>query len=83
MSDREKLVVRVPQEELRGRRPNLHAADTSLKAEQLPGAVAVEANVGTASSGSLSASIMAVIIIICSLSMFVLLVVLGIYKYKR
>ena len=82
MSDCEKLVVRVPQEELRGRRPNLHAADTSLKAEQLPGAVAVEANVGTASSGSLSASIMAVIII-CSLSMFVLLVVLGIYKYKR
>ena len=60
----------------------IHAARSSLKQEQLPGIVSMEAGFGTVSSGGLSSGIMA-LIIICSVAIFVLLVVIGVYKYRQ
>ena len=62
---------------------NIHAAKSSLEQEALPGYVSLEGSFGSASSGDgLSGGIMA-LIIICSLLVFVLLVVIGVYKYRQ
>ena len=57
-------------------------AKNNLNEEQLPGIVSMEAGIGSMSSGGFSGGIMA-LIIICSLSIFVFLVVIGIFKYRQ
>lgn len=58
---------------------NFDAVKESLNAEELPGAVSVEkvAAKSTITSGVLAA------IIICSVSVFVFLIVLGLYRLKK
>lgn len=57
-------------------------AESSLEEEQMPGIVSMETGMGTVSSGGLSGGIMA-LIIICSVSIFIFLVVIGIFKYRQ
>lgn len=57
-------------------------AQSSLDEEQLPGIVSMETGMGTESSGGFSSGIMA-LIIICSVSVFIFLVVIGIFKYRQ
>lgn len=63
---------------------NIKAAKSSLEQEALPGYVSLEGSFGSESSdgGSLSTGIMAVIIV-CSLLVFIVLVVIGVYKYRQ
>lgn len=60
----------------------IHAAKSKLNQEQLPGIVSMESGFGAVSSSGLSGGIMA-LIIICSVSIFALLVVMGVYKYRK
>lgn len=60
----------------------IKAAASSQKEELMPGIVSMENGLGSASSGGFSSGIMA-LIIICSVSIFIFLVVIGIYKYRQ
>lgn len=83
MSDKEviNLSILKPKfhEAIRLRPFNLEAVKESLSAEELPGAVTIEkvAVKNTVSSGLLAA------IIVCSVSVFVFLIVLGVYRLRR
>lgn len=57
-------------------------AKSSLKEEEMAGVVSMEGSFAGVTSNSISAGIMA-LIIVCSLSIFILLVVIGIYKYRQ
>ena len=81
-SKRESLVVGILHEHVSLSRVDLHAADSSLRAEQLPGAVAMDAEAVAVSHGNISAGLMAVIVV-CSLLVLAVLVAMGIYKHKR
>ncbi|XP_015759200.1 PREDICTED: LOW QUALITY PROTEIN: calsyntenin-1-like [Acropora digitifera] len=63
---------------------NIKAAKSSLEQEALPGYVSLEGSFESESSdgGSLSSGIMAVIVV-CSLLVFIVLVVIGVYKYRQ
>ena len=82
MSDKELLELSVMHQDNRINKFGIHAAQIKQQEEQMPGFVSMEAGLGGNASGSLSVGIMAVIII-CSLSIFIFLVVLGIYKYRK
>lgn len=60
----------------------IKAAVISQKEELMPGIVSMEDGMGSESSGEFSSGVMA-LIIICSVSIFVFLVVIGIYKYRQ
>ncbi|KAK3717508.1 hypothetical protein QZH41_016840, partial [Actinostola sp. cb2023] len=79
MSDKERLTLLHGERAQRTRSFNVNAVRETLKAEELPGAVSVDTIVtkNTVSSGVLAA------IIVCSASLFVFLVVLGIYRLKK
>lgn len=57
-------------------------AQSSLNEEQMPGIVSMETGMGSMSSGGYSSGVMA-LIIICSVSIFIFLVVIGIFKYRQ
>ena len=54
----------------------------SIKEKQLAGVVSMEGGFAGVTSNSISGGIMA-LIIVCSVSIFILLVVIGIYKYRQ
>ena len=60
----------------------INAVKSSLKQDELPGIVSMEAGFGRVSSRGLSSGIMA-LIIVCSVAIFALLVVIGVYKYRQ
>ena len=60
----------------------IKAAVISQKEELMPGIVSMEDGMGSESSAGFSSGVM-VLIIICSVSIFVFLVVIGIYKYRQ
>ena len=60
----------------------IKAAVISQKEELMPGIVSMENGMGSESSGEFSSGVMA-LIIICSVSIFIFLVVIGIYKYRQ
>ena len=60
----------------------IKAAKISQQEELLPGIVSMENGMGSVSSGGLSSGVMA-LIIICSVSIFIFLVVIGIFKYRQ
>ena len=90
MSDKERLSLSVKHAKPRRRpmkahygvpqRPfNLKAVKDTLNEEELPGAVTVEK---AASKSGLSSGVLAAIIV-CSVSVFIFLVVLGLYRLKK
>lgn len=60
----------------------IKAAEISQKEELMPGIVSMENGMGSESSGGLSSGVM-VLIIVCSVSIFIALVVIGIFKYRQ
>ena len=60
----------------------INAAESSQKEELLPGMVDLENGMESESSGGFSTGVMA-LIIICSVSIFIFLVVIGIFKYRQ
>lgn len=60
----------------------IKAAEISQKEELMPGIVSMENDMGSESSGGLSSGVM-VLIIVCSVSIFISLVVIGIFKYRQ
>jgi len=63
----------------------INAAESSQKEELLPGMVSLENGMGKEEeeeAGGFSSGIMA-LIIICSVSIFIFLVVIGIFKYRQ
>ena len=62
---------------------NIHAVKSNLEEKQLPGFVSMEGGFDSASSDEgLGGGVMA-LIIVCSLAVFIVLVVIGIYKYRQ
>ena len=82
VSDKERLHIKSIDTNKGFEKYDVNAAESSLEEEQLPGIVSMEGGFAGVSSNSISGGIMA-LIIICSLSIFILLVVIGIYKYRQ
>lgn len=82
VSDKERLNLNTIYSNRGVEKYDVNYAKSSLKEEQMAGVVSMEGGFAGVTSNSISAGIMA-LIIVCSLSIFILLVVIGIYKYRQ
>lgn len=80
-SDDERLELSILHRARQLRPFNLEAVKETLSAEELPGAVSVE-DEAVSKTSSMSTGIMAVIII-CSASVFIVLVIFGVYRLRK
>ena len=81
LSDKERLHVNTVHTNRGLEKYDVNVAESNLAEEEMPGIVSMEEGFGSRSNG-FSGGIMA-LIIICSVSIFIFLVVIGIFKYRQ